>query len=193
MKSKEEIQKHLDDATFLLDIWPTSANTAPEIKEWSLSMLAVKEYLTFILGDDPPVEGSAVAATLSDAVKNRKEVAAILAKMAPAAGDTEQSDPYVITQESFARYVAKTASPLAKKFVTEKVWLALPGERVIGTILLDNTDYDWSAIALIKHSDGLHRMVDGKVSITSLEGAVGAAKILMQHVAHKYKNPPRAR
>jgi len=50
---------------------------------------------------------------------------------------------------------------------TEKSWFADNNKNIIGTVILDHTDNDWTYIVLARHEDGLYRCIDVDSSIES--------------------------
>jgi len=57
--------------------------------------------------------------------------------------------------------------PIPDIIAVEKEWFANRNRTVIGTILLDTSDNDWSYVILQKESAGIFRWIDGEVSLAT--------------------------
>src|SRR5476651_795397 len=61
--------------------------------------------------------------------------------------------------------------PSADIVVTEVEWFSDEDERVLGIVVLDNTDKDWSWMVLGRDEAGLFRAIDFEVSLSTQEEA----------------------
>lgn len=94
--------------------------------------------------------------------------------------------PVGVKQITRARFDALCYSrqPHTESITKEKEWWADSQERVIGTILLDLTDNDWSWIVLGRDERGLFRGVALNVSIETQEMArIALHQALTEHAA----------
>jgi hypothetical protein len=89
-----------------------------------------------------------------------------------------------ITQEEFNRHVLVHGHP---KLHEERAWFRL-GD-VLGAVVFDKKDSDWSIVALMPDTAGVYRFVDGEVSFLSQEGATAALKRM---TAELHQTPPPA-
>jgi HJR/Mrr/RecB family endonuclease len=62
-------------------------------------------------------------------------------------------------------------NPMAVAFATEKKWFVSTDEKLIGIILQDNFDKDWSYLILALESDNAYRAIEVKVSLNTIEEA----------------------
>jgi hypothetical protein len=79
-----------------------------------------------------------------------------------------------ISQEEFEAYNLHKL-PTLIGIATEVHWFANDGANIIGTVLFDNIDKDWSIVMLALEDDGEYRFADGNVSIVTEEQAVKIA------------------
>jgi restriction endonuclease Mrr len=70
---------------------------------------------------------------------------------------------------------------------TEKYWCANDEVNVIGTVLLDNIDKDWSYVIMALEEDDQYRFTDGQVSIESKEKAISLLSSKMKIIADEGK------
>jgi hypothetical protein len=75
-----------------------------------------------------------------------------------------------ISKERFAA-LCRSKLPSAEDFVTELEWFSDHDERVLGIVVIDNTDKDWSWMVLGRDEAGLFRAIDLGVSISTREEA----------------------
>jgi HJR/Mrr/RecB family endonuclease len=59
--------------------------------------------------------------------------------------------------------------PLARIFATEKKWYVSSDNKLIGIVLEDNIDKDWTYIILALESDNVYRAIDVKASLNTIE------------------------
>ncbi|MEN5379088.1 restriction endonuclease [Sphingobacterium kitahiroshimense] len=76
-----------------------------------------------------------------------------------------------ITQEAFENYNFNR-EPTLLGIVNEKRWFADNKANIIGTVLIDNIDSDWSYVIMAKEEDDHYRFIDAKVSIKTEHLAV---------------------
>lgn len=62
-------------------------------------------------------------------------------------------------------------NPMAGAFATEKNWFVSKDEKLIGVVLQDNIDKDWSYLILGLESDNAYRAIEVKVSLNTIEEA----------------------
>jgi hypothetical protein len=98
-----------------------------------------------------------------------------------------------------ARYSALTyaVSPVAKIFAIEKEWYSDPDETVIGVLLLDRQDKDWSWLVLGRDVDGLFKAVETKNSVETCEIARNELRERMKDIVatgeHVFPQEAKAR
>lgn len=90
--------------------------------------------------------------------------------------------PKQISLEEFEQYNFER-SPNLIGLVTERMWFSMDEANLIGTVLFDNIDKDWSFVIMALEEDGEFRFTDGGVSINSDEGAFTALTLGMQKIA----------
>lgn len=71
-----------------------------------------------------------------------------------------------ISQKEFEKYNF-TKHPTLIGIAEETRWFSEDEANIIGTILIDKIDKDWSYVIMAKEDDGEYRFADGKVSIDS--------------------------
>jgi hypothetical protein len=74
-------------------------------------------------------------------------------------------------------------TPLGAAIVQEKEWWADEDERVLGAVLLDNFDHDWSWIVLGRDEKGLFRGIDQDVSLSSQRKARAYLRVALENHA----------
>ncbi|HRP37637.1 MAG TPA: restriction endonuclease, partial [Candidatus Dojkabacteria bacterium] len=62
-------------------------------------------------------------------------------------------------------------NPMAEIFSTEKKWYVTNDNKLIGIVLQDNIDKDWSSLILALESDGVYRAIDVVTSIEAIDKA----------------------
>lgn len=62
-------------------------------------------------------------------------------------------------------------NPMVGAFATEKRWFVSNDDKLIGILLQDNIDKDWSYLVLALESDNAYRAIDVKVSINTISEA----------------------
>jgi hypothetical protein len=70
-------------------------------------------------------------------------------------------------------------NPFGQIFATERAWFKHEGR--LGIVLLDNTDKDWSFVALMKDQVGVFRAFDVGVSFPSEAAAANALAQCLLH------------
>lgn len=60
-------------------------------------------------------------------------------------------------------------NPMASAFATERKWFVSSDKKLLGIVLQDNIDKDWSYIILALESDNRYRAIDVKVSLSTIE------------------------
>jgi len=73
-----------------------------------------------------------------------------------------------ISEDKFHSYPNEN-NPMSNVFAKEKLWFADDENNLIGAVLLDNFDKDWSYVILALDSDGKYRFIDGEVSLKTIE------------------------
>ncbi len=73
-----------------------------------------------------------------------------------------------ISEDELANYDIDK-NPMAAIFSTEKKWFVTNDDKLIGIILQDNIDKDWSYVILGLESDNAYRAIEIKVSLGSIE------------------------
>jgi len=76
-----------------------------------------------------------------------------------------------LTKSRFDALVAYCRSPITEFFSVELSWYADEEEKVIGLVLLDTTDLDYTAIVLARDERGRYRAIDLQVSVVDQETA----------------------
>src|SRR5580693_4843526 len=85
-----------------------------------------------------------------------------------------------ITQDRFFRL---TEGRLFQTDGREMEWWADPKERVLGLILLDNHDNDWSWVVLGRDENGDFRMIGGDTSLPEAEAKIRMHAKLVEYAA----------
>lgn len=75
-----------------------------------------------------------------------------------------------ISEEKFNKYNFNK-SPVLIGIATEISWYSDDEDNILGTVLIDNIDKDWSYVIMSLEEDGEYRFSDGEVSIVSEEKA----------------------
>lgn len=75
-----------------------------------------------------------------------------------------------ISEDELDNY-AIDKDPMAGIFATEKKWFVTSDEKLIGIVLQDNIDKDWSYLILGLESDDSYRAIEVKVSLNSIDEA----------------------
>lgn len=88
-----------------------------------------------------------------------------------------------ITEKKFNSYNFNK-SPSLFMFVSEIKWYADDDENILGTVLIDKIDKDWSYVIMALEDDGEYRFSDGKVSINSKEEATLELTTKMRDVSY---------
>lgn len=91
-----------------------------------------------------------------------------------------------ISQDAFDSYNFTTEATLIG-LVTEKYWFADDEANIIGTVLLDNIDKDWSYVVMALEDDGQYRFIDGGVSIDTDEEVINRLTSKMREIASEGK------
>lgn len=65
-----------------------------------------------------------------------------------------------------------TKQPTLIGIATEQYWYADDEANIIGAVLIDNFDKDWSYVVMALEDDGVYRFTDGEVSIETDEEAI---------------------
>ena len=91
-----------------------------------------------------------------------------------------------ISQEKFENYNF-TKQPTLIGIATEEYWYSEDDANIIGTVLLDNIDKDWSYVIMALEDDGEYRFTDGEVSIETDEEAIDRLSSKMREFAKTYK------
>lgn len=87
-----------------------------------------------------------------------------------------------ISQDKFDSYNFTKEGALIG-IATEKYWYANDEANIIGTVLLDNIDNDWSYVIMALEDDGEYRFIDGNVSIETNEEAIEKLSLKMKDIA----------
>lgn len=89
-----------------------------------------------------------------------------------------------ISQAEFTRY---NFNQLPNFVAAEKYWYADNSSNIIGTVLLDNFDKDWSYVILAKDEDGEYRAADIKISFETADDAIGSLSTKMRDIGSSRK------
>lgn len=81
-----------------------------------------------------------------------------------------QMTPREISKKQFNTY-NHFINPIASQIGTQKLWFELDTSNIIGTVILDNIDNDWSWVLMAEDEDGEFRFADGQVSLNSIDEA----------------------
>ncbi|MDG1332581.1 MAG: restriction endonuclease [Crocinitomicaceae bacterium] len=91
-----------------------------------------------------------------------------------------------ISLNKFEEYNHKT-DPFASVIGEQKFWYADDDANLIGTIILDKIDNDWSHVIMAQEEDGEYRFTDGGVSEESSSKAIEKLTQIMKNYATKGK------
>ena len=72
--------------------------------------------------------------------------------------------------------------PLAANMGTEKAWFADDGENVIGAIILDRADNDWTYVILGREQHGTFRWIEGESCLSTQEEAESRLKAAISRI-----------
>lgn len=88
-----------------------------------------------------------------------------------------------ISRERFNAFVLWSRSPMASLMSREIEWYADTCERVLGVLVLDLVDFDWSYCVLGRDKDGRFRWIDGNVSVPSQkDGNQALMAAMLRHI-----------
>ena len=76
---------------------------------------------------------------------------------------------FEITQEQYELYNVDKDESFLNVFATERKWFINFDKNLLGIILEDKVDKDWTYLVLGKESDGFFRAIDVEISIDSIE------------------------
>ncbi|WP_298247327.1 restriction endonuclease [uncultured Christiangramia sp.] len=91
-----------------------------------------------------------------------------------------------ITEDQFNSYPSRK-NAMSTFVAKEKQWFADDENNLLGTILLDNFDKDWSYVIMAKESDGNYGFIDAKVSLETKEISSRELKNRMKNLAQQGK------
>jgi len=91
-----------------------------------------------------------------------------------------------ITKNQFNSY-PNEKNAMSSFVAKEKQWFADDENNLLGTVLLDNFDKDWSYVIMAKESDGNYRFIDGKVSLETMEISRLELRTRMTYLAREGK------
>src|SRR5262245_22056659 len=90
---------------------------------------------------------------------------------------------HIIPKARFDALVAKSREPLITRLAEESLWFATAGETVIGAVIFDKIDKNWSYVVLTNPDGGPFRWVEGNRSIDSQLEATRQLHAAMENVA----------
>ncbi|PRD56747.1 restriction endonuclease [Sphingobacterium gobiense] len=87
-----------------------------------------------------------------------------------------------ISEDTFNDYNF-TKTPSLIGLVREEHWFSDDAENLLGTVLIDLIDKDWSIVIMALEEDGEYRFTDGEVSIEEEDEAIDRLKTKMSAIA----------
>ena len=91
-----------------------------------------------------------------------------------------------ISEDNFNNYNF-IKSPSFIGLATEQYWFSDDDANLIGTVLIDNIDKDWSIVIMALEEDGQYRFTDGEVSIDDEDDAIARLITKMSAIAKEGK------